>query len=853
MEVYPRAAGTPAPIATSLPEPTITPSPVITPTITLYPNLLPTPVPNKSGLVIEENEIVPGSIELDAGKFQPVYGSQQEVLNRHAAQKQARYDFKRLFDAPNWVMLPLPLGQPFRALESSSVGADGLSYITVSIQKDGKEIFQAPAGEVSPLDTLHGLWVDGEHWTLEIAFVKNIRDANLVNSVATGQVYQDGVLLNQKYGYDEMFGYQLLDGKPFYFYKKDGQVHLSYNNQDLPLSYDSVAHYGCCSSAMMNPVSAPNWVGFYGKRGDTWYYVEVVASGSESPVTPEFTSTPEATIPQYTCPESGSSAALAITNTMPIKETTSCLFTSVPIKVYSDQALGGFTLTYPEDWKLSMTDDGQESFDFSGPFSIHVMHTVTDLPLSQIEQSRRVYEFVSLPVFSLQEQVTGRSEVRLGKHSVVVLDTSFGIHAIRRYWVKSAEPNASGQYDLFIFEIDHFEADADAFPARVSAVEALITSLQFSPADTHVIDLSPMIALPTRPVELPIGVLVEGENGTLQAVDLNGQVLGKLNPPGLNGLENFHVVGPFNGDVNQLQLVNMDHIPSANQKVYIYQGESILKRIAAPWVEWVNAAQELPLLAYVAVGTQSQQLFYGKAADFPVKPLEDPMATIAGTGLNPYPYSFYAQDGAAKGLWLTQRPYGIGGFAYSLDSSLTYVDISPAPEASPSRHQVLPDGAMLGLSFDFTYAAYQSVWPDLHILNLQTKKDIAVPMNAGSDGTGSAHFSPDNAWVAWIEKSGYPDTTGTGTATLHSRVRVASQAGEIRLDLQDEQFANAAGFTPNWVEPVGWLDNQTLLVQASEYWNMKPVLLKLSLPGGSLTQFSQGLLIDFLYPEVGGQ
>jgi len=67
----------------------------------------------------------------------------------------------------------------------------------------------------------------------------------------------------------------LLTGKPFYFYQENGQIHISYNDQDLPLIYDEVPHFGCCSSAVLNPVSAPNWVGFFGKRGKIWFYTEI--------------------------------------------------------------------------------------------------------------------------------------------------------------------------------------------------------------------------------------------------------------------------------------------------------------------------------------------------------------------------------------------------------------------------------------------------------------------------------------------------------------------------------------------------------------------------------------------------
>lgn len=72
-----------------------------------------------------------------------------------------------------------------------------------------------------------------------------------------------------------MFGFQLLDGKPFYFFKKDDRIYISYDHQELPLTYDEIPHYQCCSAGGLNAVAGPNWVGFFGRRGEVWYYTEI--------------------------------------------------------------------------------------------------------------------------------------------------------------------------------------------------------------------------------------------------------------------------------------------------------------------------------------------------------------------------------------------------------------------------------------------------------------------------------------------------------------------------------------------------------------------------------------------------
>jgi hypothetical protein len=91
----------------------------------------------------------------------------------------------------------------------------------------------------------------------------------------SGQVILDGVSLNQRYGYQESFGFQLLRGKPFYFFRKDGKIGAAYDGQAIPLGYDSIPHYGCCSAGELNPRRSGNMLWFFAERDGAWYYVEI--------------------------------------------------------------------------------------------------------------------------------------------------------------------------------------------------------------------------------------------------------------------------------------------------------------------------------------------------------------------------------------------------------------------------------------------------------------------------------------------------------------------------------------------------------------------------------------------------
>jgi len=96
-----------------------------------------------------------------------------------------------------------------------------------------------------------------------------------VLEVLPGQVIVAGESLNARLGYDEIFEWRLLAGRPFFFFSSADGVGLSYDGQVLPYRYDKVPHYLCCEPALANPGHNETMVWFYGLRDGVWYYVEM--------------------------------------------------------------------------------------------------------------------------------------------------------------------------------------------------------------------------------------------------------------------------------------------------------------------------------------------------------------------------------------------------------------------------------------------------------------------------------------------------------------------------------------------------------------------------------------------------
>ncbi len=150
-------------------------------------------------------------------------------------------------------------------------------------QSSGQEVYHY---DYTPTPVVAGgilrLWVWDGKWIIEVP----------------GSVIIDGVPLNEQHDYQETFGWQLMGGKPFYFFIQDGKVGLSYDGREVlsyssplwlardgtignlhdgqavPVRFDEVPHNQCCSGAVMNPQSNLKMVWFYAWIGEQRYYVE---------------------------------------------------------------------------------------------------------------------------------------------------------------------------------------------------------------------------------------------------------------------------------------------------------------------------------------------------------------------------------------------------------------------------------------------------------------------------------------------------------------------------------------------------------------------------------------------------
>jgi hypothetical protein len=226
-----------------------------------------------NGLLVEEYALK-APPQVDSMFFDPIQSTSAAILKVHQRERSERYVLDQSYGVEG--LLYPSTGRGRYAARTSFDSNTGTQKAIVQVLEGNKIIFKASAGDASPVDPLQGLWEYGEHWVLEYAHI-TLSEATpgVIDSNDVGQIVLDGVSINQRDDLQEAFGFQLIQGQPFYFYKMNNQIGASFAGENLDLSYDEIPHYGCCSYGVLNPIHAQKMIAFFARRAETWYYVEI--------------------------------------------------------------------------------------------------------------------------------------------------------------------------------------------------------------------------------------------------------------------------------------------------------------------------------------------------------------------------------------------------------------------------------------------------------------------------------------------------------------------------------------------------------------------------------------------------
>ncbi len=226
----------------------------------------------------------------------------------------------------------------------------------------------------------------------------------------------------------------------------------------------------------------------------------------------------------------------------------------------------------------------------------------------------------------------------------------------------------------------------------------------------------------------------------------------------------------------------------------------------------------------------------------PIKVIDDPESWAIK------PILVQAENDLPTKVWYTRLAYGIGGdivfeprkSLFVLDVATGQVDTILNDDASP--WEISPDTNWVA----FSAAGSQN--NSMCLKNLGTGAELCFPALPASEprGAGNAHLSPDAQYIAWMEGDGWQMAE---VPSFKATVRIGQNNGAIVADLPMNTFESAAGVgSISHAEPVGWLDNQALIIQArGPEWDQVS-LLRYNVISKEITYLAPGEFVGLLYP-----
>jgi hypothetical protein len=353
-----------------------------------------------------------------------------------------------------------------------------------------------------------------------------------------------------------------------------------------------------------------------------------------------------------------------------------------------------------------------------------------------------------------------------------------------------------------------------------------------------------LIEPPLLTTPMPIGFVVLPGTSSVDFYTPDGTWTGSVavGDAGYYGTSSLHVAGSASSGTASLVYFSWRDEPVIIENMG--GAESML--LIEPDFARLYGAEGSPWFAYTtATYTDSglhTQLYVGTPATIAsAAPVIDETVSD-GQGLKPL--ALRMEGDVATGVWTTGYLVGIGGdLVFDPCNRVNFIDLDTGV-----RTELVEDGFMpSALSPDHTWVAYARPGggEPLTILNLETGWNFTFPAWSLNDrGSGSGVFSPDNAYVAWMEGSGFRMDE---PPTFRSMVRVGTTDGTLLGDFSMELLSATAGFTVVWAEPVGWVDNDSVLLMVADVDWTNYGVMRLDMPG-TLYWLVSGNFAGLTYP-----
>jgi hypothetical protein len=341
---------------------------------------------------------------------------------------------------------------------------------------------------------------------------------------------------------------------------------------------------------------------------------------------------------------------------------------------------------------------------------------------------------------------------------------------------------------------------------------------------TSVIDAAEQLAT--------LGFVVRNADGTLQVVNPHIP-LGPTYNPAFNGFL------PSGGSILGTAYV-LDSSLSRAVAVDV-NGQHDLSFVQKPTYGlaiWRGAEGSQPMLAW---GTQLSQ--DSGSSLMIASPDGSNLETLLTINMDTtFPVQLVAELWSADGkdVYFSKEPVGLGGYIlFSGASNLYKIDVETkeVTEIIPQTTTPGPQICLDAISGDYRFVADNCTENVITIRDLQNGNSATIQPPSGVTGyrlLGSARFNPAGDQVAFAMAQGNPDDE-------HGWVAVAeSTGGTSQLVIT----GNAGSF----YTVLGWLDDQTLLVQSISInnANVDNQLFTVEVDGSNLTKVADGMLLAII-------
>lgn len=375
------------------------------------------------------------------------------------------------------------------------------------------------------------------------------------------------------------------------------------------------------------------------------------------------------------------------------------------------------------------------------------------------------------------------------------------------------------------------------------------------PASTDVPDVPPATEPPSPPPStpnLPSGVVTATEN-TLILYDLSGTELSRMAFPQLavGDRSRIHIAGtmPPSGGVVPLLYFSFDTSESLLYRDGV--GQIFTLQNGTSFLGLTGVAGQ-PIVAYSQIeyldNALRSKIYVGSIQTLPsaapIKVIDDPESWAIK------PILVEAENDTPTKVWYTRIAYGIGGdIVFEPRKGLYLLDIGTGQVDTILND----DDAPWAISPHANWAAFSTAGSQnnsmcMKYLGIGEHVCFAALPASEPRGAGSAFLSPDAdaQYVAWMEGEGWQMAE---VPSFKATVRVGQNNGAIVADLPMNTFESAAGVgSISRAEPVGWLDNQTVIIQTRGHDWDQSVLLRFNVSSGEITYLAPGEFVGLLYP-----